>query len=176
MENTVRDHWKLFLFEGIIFILLGILAIALPNFATLSVELFIGWLFLLGGIVQAYRVFQSRGRNDFWLSLISPILAIIVGLLLLAYPLTGILTLTFLLAIYFLIEGIAKIAVSLKLKPLKSWGWMLLSGLLSIALGAIIFAGWPGTAVWVLGLLVGINMLFFGWALVWLSLAARTHQ
>lgn len=173
METMVREHWKLFLFEGIIFILLGILAVALPNFATLSVEMFIGWLFLLGGILQGYRVFQSRGNKDFWIALISPILAIIVGILLLAYPLTGILTLTLLLGIYFLIEGIVKIVISWRLKPLKPWGWVLFSGLLSLVLGVIIFTGWPGTATWVIGLLVGINMLFFGWALVGLALAAR---
>lgn len=174
MDNTIREHWKLFLLEGILFILLGLFAIALPNFATLSLEIFIGWLFLIGGLFQGYRVLQAHGTPGFWLSLVSPILSIIVGVLLLAYPLTGILTLTLLLATYFIVEGIAKIGVSWNLKPLKPWGWLFFSGLLSIFLGVIIFSGWPGTAIWVLGLLVGINMVFFGWALIGLSLAARS--
>lgn len=176
MQNIVRTDWKLFLFEGIVFILLGFLAVALPTVSTISIALLIGWLFLIGGVVQGYRTFQARGKAGFWTSLVMPILAIIVGLILILNPIIGVLTLTILLATYFLIEGIIKIMVAMSMRPLQPWGWLLFSGILAIFLAAIIWSGWPGTALWVLGLIVGINMIFFGWSLILLALGARSVE
>lgn len=170
MMDIIQKHWKLFLAEGIFFILLGLLAVALPVFFTLSVELFVGWLLVFGGIVQAYRTFQIHPHSGFYPSLIAAVAAIIAGVLLLVYPLKGILTLTLLLAIYFLVEGISKIITASLWRPITNWGWLFVSGILSVVLAGIIFAGFPGTATWVIGLLVGINMLFLGWTLVLMSL------
>ena len=102
--------------------------------------------------------------------LLTTLIYLVVGILLLAYPVQGIITLTVLLTIYFLLEGIAKIGWGIELHPVTGSGWLIVSGIISLILAAIIIAGWPGTAFWVLGLLVGINMLFFGsslLALVW---------
>lgn len=147
--------------EGIIFIILGILAIAMPKLSTLSVELLIGWLFIIGGIVQFVRTFQFHKAGEIIWSLISVIVYLAAGVILLAYPLTGVLTLTLLLALFFLIEGIAKLVLSFEMRSFGNWGWLLFSGIISIILAALIWSGWPGTAAWVIGLLVGINLLFF---------------
>lgn len=173
--NDVQQHWKLFLFEGILLVILGFFAVALPVVSTLSIELIIGWLFLFGGIVQIVRAFQSHEDPGFWVALASGALSVIIGALLLFYPLTGILTLTILLTIYFILEGIAKLVIAWQWRPIINWGWLVLSGILALVLAAIIISGWPGTAAWVLGLLVGINLIFFGWALIAMSLALRTE-
>lgn len=174
--ELVKQHRKLFIFEGFFFIILGILAIVLPGVMTLGVELFIGWLFLIGGIIQGIRAFSSFRVPGFYATLFGAIISVIVGILLLVYPLSGILTLTLLLSLFFAFEGIAKIIMACCMKPLQSWGSLLLSGILSLALAIIIWSGWPGTAVWAIGLLVGINMLFSGCALLYLGWASESSS
>jgi len=155
------SHSKWFILEGIIFILLGIAAIAVPAVMTLTINMLIGWLFLLGGLVKGIRTFQAWGAPGFWPSVLSSILYVVAGSLFLLYPLTGILTLTILLASFFLVEGIAEIAFGYELS-----GWFIFSGLINLVLGAIIWSGWPGTAVWTIGLLVGVNLLMYGFSLL----------
>ena len=175
ITNALHRHWKLYLFEGILLIVLGILAILLPPLATLAVTIVLGWLFLLSGIMGLYTSFMLRHAPGFWWSLISAVLGIVVGLLLLVSPLQGALSLTLVLIAFFVVEGVASIMFALDHKRELSgqWGWMVLSGIVDIILAGIIIAGLPGTAAWALGLLVGINMIFGGWALVLLALAAR---
>ena len=171
--DTIQQNKALFIFEGISFIILGILAIAVPAFFTLGFELFIGWLFIFTSFVQAYRLIKlHRILPGFTAALITTIIYFIAGLLLLAYPVQGIITLTVLLIIYFLLEGIAKIGWGFELRPLKGSGWLITSGIISLIMAAIIIAGWPTTAFWVLGLLIGINMLFFGSSLIALAWSA----
>lgn len=162
--------------EGIIFAVLGFLAIALPVISTLSVELFVGWLLLFGGAVQLYRTFRSRGETGFVGSLITGILYAVFGVLLLLFPLAGIISLTIMLTFFFIAEGISKIYLALQWRGNSRWGWLLLSGILALVLAFIIYSGWPGTAYWALGLLVGINMLFFGITLVALALSLPKTQ
>lgn len=161
MESIQRNR-NFYLIEGVIFAILGILAIALPGLFTLTVELFIGWLFVIGGIVLGYRTITAKGAPGFWFSLFSAIIYIIIGLLLVFNPLAGVLTLTALLIILFLIQGFAQIALGLEMKAHSAWGWYVFSGIISLLLAVIIWSGWPGTAVWAIGLLVGINLLFAG--------------
>jgi uncharacterized membrane protein HdeD (DUF308 family) len=163
------------LFEGILLVVLGILAILLPPLATLAITLVLGWLFLISGVMGLYTSFMLRHAPGFWWSLISAVLGIVVGLLLLESPLQGALTLTLVLIAFFVVEGVASIMFALDHKRELSgqWGWMVLSGVVDLILAAMIIAGLPGTAAWALGLLVGINMIFGGWALVLLALAAR---
>lgn len=165
MENIQR-HRGVFIVEGIIFILLGCLAVALPHIFTLAIELLVGWLFLIAGLFLLFRVFKMSEDPSFWTTFISALLNIVIGVLLIAYPLAGVLSLTMLLIAYFVIDGIAKTLLSFRLKPLRNWAWVLISGLLSLALAALLIGGWPGTAAWAIGLLVGINMLFTGFSLI----------
>ena len=172
MQN-IHINWKFLLFEGIIFVVFGCLAIALPQVATLGIEILVGWLFLIGGALQLIRSIQSRHAPGFGWSLFSSLLSIFIGIILLANPLQGILTLTIVLSIFFVIEGITEIGLAIKLRPLGAWGWLCFSGVLALGMAVLIWIGWPGTAAWVIGLLVGINMLFFGFSAIGLSFAIR---
>jgi uncharacterized membrane protein HdeD (DUF308 family) len=175
VTNALHEHWKLYLAEGIALVILGMIAILLPPIATLAVTIVLGWLFLISGLIGLYTSFMLRQAPGFWWSLLSAVLALAVGLSLLYSPLSGAVSLTLVLIAFFVIEGIASImfAFEHKRELTGQWGWMLFSGLVDLVLAVMIFAGLPGTAAWALGLLVGINMIFGGWALVLLSLAAR---
>jgi uncharacterized membrane protein HdeD (DUF308 family) len=176
LAQSVREHWVLFLIEGIVLVVLGILAIVVPPLATIAFTLFLGWLFLISGIVGLFTTFWARQAPGFWWSLFSAVLAIAAGLVLLAWPVSGAVSLTLLLIVFFTIEGVLSIMYALEHKKELSgrWGWMLASGIIDLVLAAIILIGLPGTAVWALGLLVGINMLFGGSALIAMALHART--
>jgi uncharacterized membrane protein HdeD (DUF308 family) len=176
IAQSIREHWVLFLIEGIILVVLGILAIIVPPLATITFTLFLGWLFLISGIMGLITTFWARHAPGFWWSLLSAVLAIAAGIVLLVEPLRGAITLTLLLIVFFIIEGVLTIMYAFEHKKDLSgrWGWMLVSGIIDLILAAIILVGLPGTAAWALGLLVGINMLFGGSALIAMALHART--
>jgi uncharacterized membrane protein HdeD (DUF308 family) len=176
IREAIRRHWGLFLVQGIIMIVLGFLALARPMIATLAVEIFAGWLFLVGGIIGLAGVFTAWKTPGFVWILIRAVMAILIGVLLLWRPLAGILTLTLLLAAFFAAEGITQVIAALTQRATLpgSWLWVLLSGVIDLILAAIIISGWPETAAWVLGLLVGINLLMSGVALVTTALACRS--
>jgi uncharacterized membrane protein HdeD (DUF308 family) len=175
LAGAIHEHWALFLIEGIILVILGIAAIALPPIATLAFTIIIGWVFLISGVVGLFTTFWARHVAGFWWSLISAIIGIAAGVVLLLWPITGTLSLTLVLIAFFVLEGIVSImyAIEHRNQLTGRWGWMLVSGIIDLILAGIIFAGLPGTAVWALGLLVGINMLFGGAALIAMALAAR---
>jgi uncharacterized membrane protein HdeD (DUF308 family) len=171
---AIHAHWKLFLGEGIVMMVLGFLAMAMPNIATLAVEIFIGWLFFAGGVFRAVSLWRSRQRPGFVWSMLTALLAIALGLILIFRPLAGVLTLTMVLVAFFIIEGVASIIGAIEHRQhLRSWGWVLFSGIIDLFLAYLIWQGWPSSAGWAIGLLVGINMLFLGLSLVMTALAAR---
>jgi uncharacterized membrane protein HdeD (DUF308 family) len=174
--QSIREHWVLFLVEGIVLVVLGFLAIVIPPLATLAVTIFLGWLFLISGIVGLVTTFWARNAPGFWWSLFSAVLAIAAGLVLLIEPISGAVSLTLLLIVFFIIEGVLSIMYALEHKKELSgrWGWMLTSGIIDLVLAGIILIGLPGTAAWALGLLVGINMLFGGSALIAMAMHARS--
>ncbi len=175
VATSLHEHWMLFLVEGIILVILGLAAIVIPPIATLAVEMLFGWLFLVSGVVGLITTFWMRQAPGFWWSLVSAILGIAAGIVLLLWPLSGVLSLTLILIVFFVIEGIASIMFALEHKRELSgrWEWMLASGVIDLILAAIIFAGLPGTAAWAMGLLVGVNMLFGGLTLIAMALHAR---
>jgi uncharacterized membrane protein HdeD (DUF308 family) len=175
VAGALHAHWGLFLAEGIILVILGLAAIVLPPLATLAVTIVIGWIFLVSGILGLITTFMARQAPGFWWALVSAIIGIAAGVLLLAWPLSGVLSLTLVLIAFFIVEGVASIlyAIEHRAQLTGRWGWMLVSGIVDLILAAIIFTGLPGTAEWALGLLVGINMLFGGSALIAMALAAR---
>jgi len=175
VNQSLHDHWVLYLVEGVVLVVLGATAIVLPPLATLAVTIILGWLFLVSGVTGLFTTFWMRHAPGFWWALLSAVLGIVVGFMLLAMPLTGAFSLTIVLVVFFIIEGIATIMFALdhKRELTGRWGWMLVSGIVDLGLAAIIFAGLPGTAAWALGLLVGVNMLFGGVALIAMALHAR---
>jgi uncharacterized membrane protein HdeD (DUF308 family) len=175
VSKTLHLHWKMYLAEGIVLILLGAIAIVIPPLATLAVTIFLGWLFLISGIVGLATSFWMRHAPGFLWSLISALLGVVVGVLLIGSPLSGAFSLTLVLIAFFVIEGVVSIMFALDHKRELSgrWGWMLFSGIVDLALSVMIFAGLPSTATWAIGLLVGINMIFGGAALIGMALHAR---
>jgi uncharacterized membrane protein HdeD (DUF308 family) len=173
--ETLREHWRLFLFQGAIMIGLGMLAIAAPVWATLAVDVYVGWLFLISGVVGLVAMFSARSVPGFLWTFVTALLSVAVGALLLWRPIEGVLSLTIVLTAFFIVEGIFQAAAALIYRDGMpgSWGWLLVSGLADLALAAIIIMGWPGTVVWILGLLVGVNLLTSGWAVVMVALGAR---
>jgi uncharacterized membrane protein HdeD (DUF308 family) len=172
---ALHEHWVLFLVEGVVLLVLGATAVVLPPIATLAVTILFGWLFLVSGIVGLVTSFWMRHAPGFWWSVLSAVLGIVVGGMLLGSPLTGAFSLTLVLIAFFLIEGAVSIMFALDHKRELSgqWGWMLMSGIVDLALAVMIFAGLPSTAVWAVGLLVGVNMIFGGTALIAMALHAR---
>jgi uncharacterized membrane protein HdeD (DUF308 family) len=175
VRKSIHDHWVLFLVEGIVLVVLGAFAILLPQIASLAVEIWLGWLFLISGVFGLVSSFWMRQAPGFWWALLSAVLAIAVGVALIASPVAGVLSLTYLLIAFFIVEGVSSImyAIEHRRELTGGWGWMLASGIVTLALGGIILAGLPGTAAWAIGLLVGIDMVFGGSALVAIALTAR---
>jgi uncharacterized membrane protein HdeD (DUF308 family) len=175
MSAAVRGHWKAFLFEGILLVILGLAAIIVPPLASLAVTIFLGWMFLISGVAGLMLTFWARRMPGFWWSLISAVLAVVAGIILLAQPVQGTLTLTIVVGAYFLAEGVTTIMYALEHRRELSerWSWLLVAGIMDILIAAIIIAGLPGSALWAVGLLVGINLLFGGASLIGMALAAR---
>jgi len=178
VAGAVSRHWGLFLFEGIVLLILGTLAVLAPVIASVAAAVFFGWLLLISGIVGLITTLRARHAPGFWWSLLSALLGIIAGGLLLVWPLQGTLSLTAVLIAFLFIEGVISIMYALEHRNALSgrWGWMLASGVLDVALGLFLFLGLPGTALWALGLLIGINMLFGGWSLIFMALHARPRS
>jgi uncharacterized membrane protein HdeD (DUF308 family) len=174
MAATIHAHWKLVLAQGIVMMVLGFLAVVEPNVATFAVSIFVGWLFFIGGIFRTLSVWRARAMPGFAWALLTALLAIVLGLILIFRPLAGVLTLTMVLIAFFILEGITAIALAVQHREhLRSWVWVLFSGIVDLLLAFLIWDGWPSSADWAIGLLVGINMLFFGLSLVMTALAAR---
>jgi uncharacterized membrane protein HdeD (DUF308 family) len=176
VANSIHQHWQTFLIEGILLVVLGAAAIVLPMIATLAFTLTIGWLFLIAGGVGLVTTFYMRDAPGFWWALVSAVISLAAGIILLRWPISGTLSLTLVLIAFFAVEGIVTIFYAIEHKTQLSgrWAWMLFSGIVDLILAGIIFAGLPESATWALGLLVGINMLFGGTAMIGMALAARS--
>jgi uncharacterized membrane protein HdeD (DUF308 family) len=175
LAASLRGHWKLFLIEGIVLVILGLAAVMLPLIATIAIAILVGWIFLLSGVVGLIATFRMRSAPGFGWSLMSGILAVVAGIVVLRWPLRGAISLTFVLSLFLVLEGLISIMFALEHKRELSgrWGMMLFSGVVDLVLAAMILAGLPGTAAWAIGLLVGINMIFGGSALIGMALHAR---
>lgn len=176
VATSLHEHWVLVLIEGIVLLVLGAAAIAVPPLATLAVAVFFGWLFLVSGIVGVVTTFWLRHAPGFVWSLLSAVLAIVVGAALVGWPASGALSLTLVVTAFFFIEGVASIMFALEHKRSLSgrWGWMLVSGIVDLVLGVLLVAGFPGASLWLIGLMVGINLVFGGISLIAMALHARS--
>ncbi len=174
LAEAIRAHWKLFLIEGIALVLLGTLALLAPAIASVAATVFFGWILLISGIAGLITTLRGRRLPGFGWSLLSAVVGIVAGALLLGWPVQGTLSLTAVLTAFLWVEGVVTIMYALEHRTASGrWRWMLTSGILDLALGMLLLAGLPGTAFWALGLIVGINLLFGGWALIMVALNAR---
>lgn len=172
-EEELEKHSRLIFWEGVIFVIFGFFAIVLPALSSLVVTMVIGWLFLISGFLQFFRCWKSRKAMTGIVTGIMAIISVIAGLMLLFEPLEGIVALTLLLAIYFLVSGIFKLLLPLQMTGVPNRGWMAVDGLVTIGLAVIIFLDWPFSALQFLGILAGIYMLFGGNSLIFLSFGLK---
>ena len=171
----MHDHWRLFLAEGIILSLLGLAAMILPALAGLVATIFLGWLFLIAGIVGLLFTFRARQAPGFGWALLSALVALLAGALLLWNPFQGLVTLTYVLVAFFIFDGVLMIVLahSHRRELSRRWEWLLVNGIIDLILAGIVISGMPGTLVWALGLIVGIDMIFGGTSLIAMALEAR---
>jgi uncharacterized membrane protein HdeD (DUF308 family) len=175
LQKAVQKHWKALLIEGVLLIVLGLAAMLIPSLASLAVTIFLGWLFLIGGLVELALLIWAGKTPGFWWSLLSALLAAAVGIVLLARPVQGTLTLTVVLGAYFAAEGVFTIMYAREHggELSKRWGWLTVSGLLDLVIAVLIISGLPESAHWAIGLLVGIDLVFGGFSLTRMALAGR---
>ena len=178
VAGSLRERWGLFLVEGVVLLVLGLAAILLPPIA-LALALFLGWILAIAGLVGLFTTLLMRGAPGFPASLVSALAAIVAGLLLIGWPVAMGWPLDLVLAIFFAIEGVASVVLALEHRRAMSgrWSSMLVSGIVDIVLGAVLAANFagipPGNAGWMVGLLVGISMVFGGVSLIAIALGAR---
>jgi len=177
ISRSLHEHWRLFLAEGTVLLILGLAAIMVPMAATVAMEIVVGWLILVSGIVGLVTTFYMRQAPGFWWSLFSALIGTAAGIVLLRWPLSGALSLTLILTVFLVFEGIVTIMFALDHRRELSgrWGMMLVSGIVDLMLAGFIFSGLPGTAAWAIGLLVGINLVFGGSAVIAMALHARAE-
>lgn len=178
MDLTEREAidrgWGWAVAMGIVMIILGALAIIYPAMTSVGVTFLLGLVLVVAGVAQLVHAFGVRGWSGFFWHLLIAITYAVIGVLLLTYPLGGLVTLTFLLAIYFLLSGIFKVVLSLSSRDTSGWGWMLTSGILSLILGVLVWTSWPVGSLWFIGLLVGIDLVLAGFSLA--AMAISVHS
>lgn len=175
INELMRTYWVLFLVQGAIMMVLGALAIIWPQISTLAVDISAGWIFLLSGLVGLITMFFVPNVPAFLWSLLTSALSLFCGVLLLWHPIEGAVSLTLVLVAFFIVEGIFQIAAAIRYREAlpDSWGWMMMSGIADLALAAVIISGWPGSASWALGLIVGVNLITSGLAITMVAITGR---
>jgi uncharacterized membrane protein HdeD (DUF308 family) len=174
MRETVKRHSLWSLVQGGLMIRAGILALVYPAIASFATVFLLGCVLIVSGVVQGISLIDARDVPHFWLQLVSAVLSVIVGVLLIRYRGAGLLVITLLLLVYFMVEGISKVIFSLTIRPFPNWGWVLASGILTILIAFYLWASLPVTAIWLLGLLLGIQLICEGAALGYLAWQVRT--
>jgi len=160
---AVGGHFK---WLGIVLIVLGMAAIVTPAAAGSAVVVVIGIILLGAGVAAAIRGLQGDTAMEKVLGLVVGVVTALAGVAVLANPLFGLGLLTLLLAGYFLVDGACKVVVSFRFRPASGWTWLLLSGAVSLLLGALIWSQWPMSGLWAVGVLVGLNLISTGLAML----------
>lgn len=172
-REEILRHKRSIILQGILFVILGVIALSIPAIFSLTFEWMVGWLFLIGGGIQLIRSIQSNGAPGYWALILSSLFAMIFGVILVFHPLEGVATLTIIIALYFLAEGLVKIFFAFQLRAFSHWGWILVNGLCSIAIAAIVFTGWPFTAMWFIGTLLGLYLIINGMSFILMATLAK---
>ena len=170
--QAIRGKWMWLVILGIALIVLATIMIGFPVVATLATVTVLGALILVGGIAEAVGAFWCREWSGFFLAVLSGTLGVVIGLMLLANPIEGGITLTILLASFLLVGGVFRCVAALTHR-FEGWGWLLLSGVVDVAIGVMIWRQLPMSGLTIIGLLVGISTLFRGISWLMLGFALR---
>jgi len=172
-QAQIAEHWIGYLVLGCALVLAGMAAIVFPFLSTIAAKIALGWIFVFSGAAIIVHAFSAGDWRGFLWNLLIGLLHLIVGGYLALLPLTGILTLTILIAALLIVDGVLEMGMALRIRPHAGWGWVMLSGLVAIAAGLLIALQLPNSATWTLGLIIGIKMIFAGWSYITLALAAH---
>ncbi len=171
--ESLRSNWLWFVILGIALVVLGTVAMGSAVIASLATAVIIGALILTAGVAETLGAFWCRGWSGFFFHLLSGVLSIVIGIMFLRAPVNALLALTLLVACFLLVGGIFKIVAAISYR-FTTWGWPLLSGVIDVLLGIMIWQEWPASALWVIGLFVGINLVFRGFNWIGLGLSLRS--
>jgi uncharacterized membrane protein HdeD (DUF308 family) len=158
---------------GVIELIIGIIAVLAPGLAGMAVAVMVGVLLMLGGFTRIFGAFKAGSFGAGALAILVGAFSILAGLILVARPGVGLAALAFILAFYFFVDGITRIAIGFQMKPAGAWGWMVFGGALSVLLGFLIWNQWPLSGMWAVGTLVGIQFIFSGWSMIAIGNAAK---
>ena len=160
-EQVISSGWMTAI--AIVMIVLGIIAIAFPFFATIASTVLFGWIFIFAGIAQIVFAFQSRGAGQVVWKVILGMLYFLSGIFVIVKPLEGVLAFTIVLGFTIFLQGMIQVSLAFQMRWLSpNWGWMLVSGLMGIIFGIFVWSSSPLSATWLIGTLIGINLLFDG--------------
>jgi uncharacterized membrane protein HdeD (DUF308 family) len=173
IPNTIKEKWSLFLFSRILFIIGGLMAIFMPLASTIAVKFIIGAILVVMGIVEVVQAFGIKGWLGFIWNLAVGVVFCFAGGYLLSDPLSGLMTLTLLVALTFIAQGILEIFYGIQMRPANGASWIIFSGIISAIAGVLIFTGLPISGAWVLGFLAGISLLSSGFTNIALAMAGR---
>jgi uncharacterized membrane protein HdeD (DUF308 family) len=173
MRDVIKRHSLWYLLQGGLMVLTGVVAFLFPVFSSVAVVLMLGWLLIISGVFQAISLIGATNVPHFWLQLISVALSVVIGILFLRNPGQGLLTLTLLLIVFFMVEGMAKVIFALTIRPFPNWGGVLASGIVGVLLAIYLWSSLPVTAAWLLGILVGIQLTSEGAALAYMAWQVR---
>jgi uncharacterized membrane protein HdeD (DUF308 family) len=168
LEHAAQTYWPVLLLEGVALILFGALALVIPPLVTLGITTALGWVFVVSGIIALLVYAWAHAAPGFRTLLFSAVLSVIAGLALLLRPISGAISLTVILIVFFALGGVAKLFYPLQ-RSQYLWnyrGWVRASGMVDLVLAALMFFGLPEIASWAPGLLLGANMILGGFALI----------
>jgi len=168
--DTLRDRWGWLLALGILMVVLGTIALFLMPAATIGTVMVLGWLLVVSGIFEGVHAFRVRSWGGLFLHLIAGILGVLVGLLVVTHPALGALGWTLLFASFFTVIGLFRTIAAIRLK-FPNWGWATFDGIVTLGLGILLWASWPVSALWFLGLAVGVSLILRGWAYIMFAIA-----
>jgi uncharacterized membrane protein HdeD (DUF308 family) len=168
VRTALRENWKWFVFQGVVMLILGCLAVAEPVIASVAVDIYVGWLFMFSGVLGLVAMFSARDASAFFWMLLTSALSLAAGILLVWKPDAGTVSLTLVLTAFFIAEGAFQVGASISYREVlpDSWGWQLASGIADIVLAGLIIYFWPLSASWTLGLVVGVNLITTGLAIL----------
>jgi uncharacterized membrane protein HdeD (DUF308 family) len=171
-----QRRWGWLLLLGIVQMICGAFALSVPVAATLAATIIFGAVMVASGVMQVVHVFSVRNWKGVILHSLSALLYIGAGVLVLLFPLRGALTLTIVVAVLLIADGVVRSMLALRVRPLDGWGWFLAAGLASIVVGVLLMSGWPITGLWAIGVLLGVNLLFSGITLSALAITFRSRM
>lgn len=174
VRNTIRKRSLLFLVQGLGLVLAGVLCLFYPLVASTGITVLIGWLLIISGILQLVTLIGTMDVPYFWLQLLSVGLSLLIGWLLVSRPEAGLLAVTLLMVVYFMVDGISRVVFALMVRPMDDWLWMLLSGIAGIVIAVILAGNLPGVSEWLIGVLLGVQLIAVGGAQAFIAWRVRS--